>query len=82
MAILLGMVSLRDRRGYSHLLDEFWADAEEQGVRLGSSRPVSAAAFCKARRRLKPELLRRLLLRVGEKTNAQRQLLLPIVLPH
>jgi hypothetical protein len=65
------MVSQGDRRGYSHLLDEFWADAEEQGVRLGSSRPVSAAAFCKARRRLKPELLRRLLLRVGEKAKEQ-----------
>jgi len=62
------MASQGDRRGYTHLLDEFWADAEEQGVRLGTTQSVSAAAFCKARRRLKPELLRQLLYRIGERT--------------
>jgi len=63
------MVAQGDRRGYQHLLDEFWAEAEDQGVPLPSPAPVSAAAFCKARQGLKPELLRELLHRVGDQTD-------------
>ncbi len=63
------MVAQGDRRGYQHLLDEFWAEAEDQDIPLPSSEPVSAAAFCKARRGLKPDLLRELLYRVGNHTD-------------
>ena len=55
------MVAQGDRRGYQHLLDEFWSDAEDQGIPLPTPKPVSDAAFCKARKGLKPELLRELL---------------------
>ena len=63
------MVAQGDRRGYQHLLDEFWAEAEDQGVPLPSEEPVSAAAFCKARKGLKPELVHELIHRVGDRTD-------------
>lgn len=48
--------------GYQHLLDEFWVDAKRAGVELPQATPVSAAAFTKARRKLKAEALRSLVL--------------------
>ena len=48
--------------GYGHLLDEFWVDAKRAGVELPQAMAVSAAAFTKARRKLKAEALRSLVL--------------------
>ncbi len=57
VTLLLFMASDAGRRGYGLLLDEFWNEAERIGIELPSKDPVSAAAFCKARRKLKPDLL-------------------------
>lgn len=72
VALILRMVSQGDRRGYAHLLDEFWEDAEDQGIDLGRARPVSAAAFCKARHKLKPEVFRHLLRDASQVFDEQR----------
>lgn len=63
------MVSQGDRRGYRHILEEFWEEAESHGVPLKTPTPVSAAAFCKARRGIRPGLLRELLHRVARETD-------------
>jgi Transposase DDE domain len=55
------MVADGGRRGYRHLLEAFWADAKDQGVRLPREVPLSAAAFCTARRKLKAAAVRVLL---------------------
>lgn len=49
------------RRGYQHLLDAFWEDARINRVPLPLDRPVSAAAFCNARKRLAAGAVRQLL---------------------
>lgn len=54
------------RRGYAQLLDEFWAQARLAGVSLPVAEPVSAAAFCLARQKLRPSLLGALLDMVRE----------------
>jgi hypothetical protein len=58
--LLLFMVADAGRRGYTHLLDSFWAQADAGGLELPTSTPVSGAAFCKARNKLHPNLLRAL----------------------
>ena len=58
------------RSGYQHVIDTFWADAAEQGVSLRTTTPVSKAAFCNARKGLKPKLFRELLERVNACTDA------------
>jgi hypothetical protein len=55
------MVADGGRRGYRHLLEAFWDDAKSQAVQLPQETPVSAAAFCNARRKLKSGALRALL---------------------
>lgn len=55
------MVADGGRRGYRHVLEAFWADAKDQGVRLPRETPVSAAAFCNARHKLKAAAVRLLL---------------------
>ncbi len=50
------------RRGYTHLLDAFWSEAQVLDVELPTAAPVSGAAFCKARRKLDPVLLQELIL--------------------
>jgi len=64
------MVADGNRRGYRLLLDSFWDDARKQGVRLPQSHPVSAEAFCMARRKLRPDLLGDLIRTVAGKTQA------------
>lgn len=49
------------RRGYQHLLDAFWDDARLNQVSLPVDQPVSAAAFCNARKRLRAATVRQLL---------------------
>lgn len=65
VALLLFMAGDAGRRGYSLLLDGFWEQARCAGIALPCEEPVSAAAFCKARRKLKPQLLAALLKMVG-----------------
>lgn len=62
----LFMAGDANRRGYGLLLDEFWSEASRSGIDLPRKDPVSAAAFCKARRKLKPELLAAMLTKVGD----------------
>lgn len=66
VTLLLFMAGDSGRRGYGHLLDEFWDEARRSDIALPCEEPVSAAAFCKARRKLKPALLSSLLTRVGD----------------
>jgi Transposase DDE domain len=63
--MLLFMAADAGRRGYSLMLDAFWDEAGRSGIDLGQDAPVSAAAFCKARRKLKPDLLAALLAMVA-----------------
>ena len=65
ITLLLFMAADAGRRGYGLMLDAFWEEAGRSGIALGRSEPVSAAAFCKARRKLKPQLLAALLAMVG-----------------
>lgn len=55
------MVADRNRRGYQGLLEQFWQNALSWGLPLPQDKPVSAAAFCKARLKLPGSLLRELL---------------------
>lgn len=66
VTLLLFMAADAGRRGYSLMLDAFWEEAGRSGINLSQDRPVSAAAFCKARRKLKPELLALFLAMVGK----------------
>lgn len=61
VSLLLYMVADGGRRGYRHVLEAYWHDARDQGVHLPQDVPVSAAAFCNARRRLKAGAVRVLL---------------------
>ena len=49
------------RRGYQHLLDGFWDEAKMNQVSLPVEEPVSGAAFCNARKRLRAAAIRQLL---------------------
>ena len=61
IAVLLYMVADGGRRGYRHLLEAFWDDAKSQGLRMPQEKPISAAAFCNARRKVRAGALRVLL---------------------
>jgi hypothetical protein len=63
--LLLAMVAGSNRRGYRHLLDAFWDDARSFGVALPTQEPVSGAAFCMARYKLPPEVMRTLVHRAA-----------------
>lgn len=65
IALLLYLVGDGGRRGYGHLLEAFWEEARDEGVALPTPEPVSAAAFCKARHKLRPEAIRALLRQVA-----------------
>jgi len=59
--LLLYMVADGNRRGYRHLLDAFWDEARSHGLDLPTDERVSAPAFCTARHKITPELLRHLI---------------------
>lgn len=61
IALLVYMAADGGRRGYRHLLDAFWDDARGNQVSLPGGQPVSTAAFCFARRRLRAAAVRQLL---------------------
>jgi len=52
ISLLVYMAADGGRRGYQHLLDGFWSEAQLNGVPLPVAAPVSAAAFCNARKKL------------------------------
>jgi hypothetical protein len=58
VTLLLYMAGDAGRHGYQSLLDAFWEDAERAGVDLPCERALSAASFCNARKKLRPEALR------------------------
>ncbi len=55
------MVADGNRRGYSHLLEGFWDEAQSFGLPLPTEEPVAAASFCTARPKITSELLRHML---------------------
>jgi hypothetical protein len=61
VTLLLFMVGDANRRGYRHLLDAFWDECASFGVPLPADEPVSASAFCQARQKISPNLLRHVL---------------------
>ena len=61
ITLLVYMVADGGRRGYRHLLAAFWDDAKAHGLHLPVEDPVSGAAFCNARRKLKAATVRVLL---------------------
>lgn len=61
ITLLLYLVADGGRRGYRHLLEAFWDDAHSQGAPLPVDTPVSSAAFCNARRKLRSTAVRVLL---------------------
>jgi Transposase DDE domain len=61
IALIVYMVADGGRRGYRHLIEAFWDDAKMHGLRLPQDKPISAASFCDARRKLKASALRVLL---------------------
>lgn len=65
VTLLLFMAADANRRGYSLMLDAFWEETGRSGIDLSKAEPVSASAFCKARRKLKPALLAAFLAMVG-----------------
>lgn len=66
LTLLLYMIADANRRGYELLLHGFWDEARSHSLPLPSERAISAAAFCKARRKITPDLLRQLLLLVKD----------------
>ena len=65
------MVADGNRRGYRHLIDAFWDEAHSFGLPLPCDEPVSAPAICKARQKLRPELLRALLHQASDSFDGQ-----------
>ena len=63
--LLVFMVADSRRRGYQHLLEGFWDEARAYGLPLPTEEPISAAAFCAARPKITPQMLRDMIHRVA-----------------
>ncbi len=57
LSLSLYMIADAGRRGYKPLLDAFWDECRTLRIDLGRAKPVSAEAFCKARKKIPSELL-------------------------
>jgi len=68
--LLIHLASAGGRHGYQSLLDEFWEQAGDLGLRLPSDQVPSAQAFCAARQKLKADLLRVLVRGVSNEVSA------------
>lgn len=66
MTLLLYLVADAGRRGYERLLEAFWDECASYDVPLPQDEPVSAVAFCNARKKIRPELVRELLRHAAE----------------
>lgn len=58
---MLYMVGDANRRGYRHLLEAFWDEAQAHGLPLPCELPVLAASFCEARPKITIGLLKHVL---------------------
>ncbi len=67
VALLLFLVADSGRRGYALLLEAFWGAAKGARLELPRREPVSAAAFCLARQKLRAEGIRELVWRSAER---------------
>ena len=70
VTLLLFMAGDGRRRGYRHLLDAFWDQANQAGIPLPTESPVSAPASCQARSKLSAKFIRTLLHKVDSKFDA------------
>ncbi len=61
ITFLLATVTDSNRRGISHLLDEFWEAASKAGLDLPQASPVSASAITQARAKLPSTAMREVL---------------------
>jgi len=61
VTLLLFMVADAGRHGYQSLLDAFWDEAARVGIDLPCERAPSAASFCNARKKLRPQAIRGML---------------------
>ncbi len=66
VALLLYLIADAGRRGYEALLDAFWDECRDHQVPLPTQAPVSASAFCQARKKIAPEFVRSLLHQVAD----------------
>jgi hypothetical protein len=71
LTLLLLLVSPRGKRGYVLLLDLLWREGGETSA-LPTESPVSAAALCKARKKIDPEGIRELVRVAGAEALARR----------
>ena len=67
VVLFLYLVADAGRSGYKVLLSSFWDECRSHGIELPREEAVSAAAFCKARRKIKPDAFRALLNLAAEK---------------
>ena len=58
------MVADGGRRGYEHMLNVFWDEAEDFGLQLPTATPVRKESFCAARHKLLPKTMKKLLRRL------------------
>jgi len=70
VVLLLFMTGDANRRGYRHILDEFWDECASHDVPLPTDEPVTASAFCQARAKLSTELLRHVLHEAASKMDS------------
>ena len=74
VTLLLYLVADAGRRGYQPLLDAFWDECRTFDLALPTEQPVSASAFCQARMKVEPDLIRRLLHDRAESFDSQHGL--------
>jgi hypothetical protein len=71
ISLLVYMAADGGRRGYQHLLDGFWHEAKLNRVTLPVDDPVSAPAFCNARKKLSSAAVQQLLRDTADEFDVQ-----------
>ena len=69
--LLLFQVRYGSTRGYARMLEAFWGEAQSLGLELPCEQPVSAQAFCEARSKLPPQIVRSLLHQAADDFDTQ-----------
>jgi hypothetical protein len=75
VSVLLFQVVKGERLGYGRMLESFWGEGASLGLELPQERPVTAQAFCAARRKLPADLVRSLVREAADRfdrTNGDR----------